>query len=57
MFFGKKQEIMHAETTVCARAKINLTLDVTGRRAAGYHTVRMVVQSGPLPGGGKEKLR
>ena len=45
MFFGKKQEIMHAETTVCARAKINLTLDVTGRRADGYHTVRMVMQS------------
>ena len=40
MFFGKKQEI-----TVCARAKINLTLDVTGRRADGYHTVRMVMQS------------
>ena len=45
MFFGKKQEITHAETTVCARAKINLTLDVTGRRADGYHTVRMVMQS------------
>ena len=30
MLFGKKQEITHAETTVCARAKINLTLDVTG---------------------------
>ena len=45
MFFGRKQEITHAETTVQARAKINLTLDVTGRRADGYHTVRMVMQS------------
>ena len=45
MLFGKKQEITHAETTVCARAKINLTLDVTGRRADGYHTVCMVMQS------------
>ena len=45
MFFGRKQEIMHAETTVQAHAKINLTLDVTGRRADGYHTVQMVMQS------------
>ena len=45
MLFGKKQEITHAETTVCAHAKINLTLDVTGRRADGYHTVCMVMQS------------
>lgn len=28
-----------------AHAKINLTLDVTGRRPDGYHTVRMVMQS------------
>ena len=28
-----------------ARAKINLTLDVTGRRPDGYHTVQMVMQS------------
>lgn len=28
-----------------AHAKINLTLDVTGRRADGYHTVEMVMQS------------
>lgn len=28
-----------------AYAKINLTLDVTGKRADGYHTVRMVMQS------------
>ena len=39
MFFGRKQEITHADTTVRARAKINLTLDVTGRREDGYHTV------------------
>nr|WP_297173534.1 4-(cytidine 5'-diphospho)-2-C-methyl-D-erythritol kinase [uncultured Agathobaculum sp.] len=45
MFFGKKQEVTRAETAVCARAKINLTLDVTGRREDGYHTVRMVMQS------------
>ena len=38
---------MEHKTTVVreARAKINLTLDVTGRRADGYHTVRMVMQS------------
>ena len=45
MFFGKRQEITHADTTVQARAKINLTLDVTGRREDGYHTVKMVMQS------------
>lgn len=28
-----------------ARAKINLTLDVTGKRPDGYHTVRMVMQT------------
>ena len=41
----KKTEITHAETSIEARAKINLTLDVTGRREDGYHTVRMVMQS------------
>ena len=41
----KKNEITHAETMVEARAKINLTLDVTGRRDDGYHTVCMVMQS------------
>ncbi|MDO4269869.1 MAG: 4-(cytidine 5'-diphospho)-2-C-methyl-D-erythritol kinase [Eubacteriales bacterium] len=45
MLFGKKQEITHAETEVEARAKINLTLDVTGKRDDGYHTVKMVMQS------------
>ena len=45
MLFGKKQEITHASTEVDARAKINLTLDVTGRREDGYHTVEMVMQS------------
>lgn len=30
---------------IAAHAKINLTLDVTGRRPDGYHTVRMVMQS------------
>ena len=28
-----------------AHAKINLTLDVTGKLDNGYHTVRMVMQS------------
>lgn len=42
MLFRRKQEITHADTTVRARAKINLTLDVTGRREDGYHTVEMV---------------
>lgn len=45
MLFGKKQEISHAETMIEARAKINLTLDVTGRRDDGYHTVKMVMQT------------
>ncbi len=31
--------------TIRARAKINLTLDVTGVRADGYHLVRMIMQS------------
>ena len=43
MLFRRKQEITHADTTVRARAKINLTLDVTGRREDGYHTVEMVM--------------
>ena len=47
MLFRRKQEITHADTTVRARAKINLTLDVTGRREDGYHTVEMVMQSDP----------
>ena len=33
------------EITVKAYAKINLTLDVTGRLPNGYHTVKMVMQS------------
>jgi 4-diphosphocytidyl-2C-methyl-D-erythritol kinase len=31
--------------TVNAYAKINLTLDITGKRADGYHLLRMVMQS------------
>ncbi len=31
--------------TVCARAKINLTLDILGKRPDGYHEVEMVMQS------------
>lgn len=45
MLFHNKTEITHAEATVQGRAKINLTLDVTGRRDDGYHTVKMVMQS------------
>lgn len=45
MLSAKKQEEMRAELTVEAHAKINLTLDVTGRREDGYHLVRMVMQS------------
>ena len=33
------------EVQIAAHAKINLTLDVTGRLSNGYHTVRMVMQS------------
>lgn len=33
------------QQTICAHAKINLTLDVTGKRADGYHLVSMVMQS------------
>ncbi|MDY3618285.1 4-(cytidine 5'-diphospho)-2-C-methyl-D-erythritol kinase [Agathobaculum sp.] len=44
MFFSK-QAVTHDETTVHARAKINLTLDVTGTRPDGYHTVKMIMQT------------
>lgn len=33
------------QQTICAHAKINLTLDVTGKRADGYHLVSMIMQS------------
>ena len=31
--------------SVKARAKINLTLDVTGKRPDGYHELRMIMQT------------
>lgn len=36
---------MVRQVAVCAPAKINLTLDITGRREDGYHFMRMVMQS------------
>ncbi len=33
------------QITLSANAKINLTLDVTGRRSDGYHSVEMIMQS------------
>ncbi len=33
------------EITLKAHAKINLTLEVTGRRADGYHTIKTIMQS------------
>ena len=36
---------MVQRVTVCAPAKINLTLDITGKREDGYHFMRMVMQS------------
>ena len=45
MIFGKKQQETRDRTMIEARAKINLTLDVTGKREDGYHLVEMVMQS------------
>ena len=45
MIFGKKQQETRKRTMIEARAKINLTLDVTGKREDGYHLVEMVMQS------------
>ena len=36
---------MTMRTTVRAAAKINLFLDITGKRSDGYHIVNMVMQS------------
>lgn len=36
---------MNTSVTVKAPAKINLTLDVTGRRSDGYHDLRMIMQT------------
>ena len=36
---------MENKTVIEAHAKINLTLDVTGRLPNGYHTVQMIMQS------------
>ena len=45
MIFGKKQQETRERTMIEARAKINLTLDVMGKREDGYHLVEMVMQS------------
>ena len=45
MIFEKKQQETRERTMIEARAKINLTLDVTGKREDGYHLVKMVMQS------------
>ena len=37
--------LMEKSLSIDARAKINLTLDVTGRLPNGYHTVEMIMQS------------
>lgn len=36
--------IQNNRVTIKARAKVNLTLDVIGRRANGYHDVKMIMQ-------------
>lgn len=43
--FGRKEAIPFEEKTVQAFAKINLALDVTGKREDGYHLVEMVMQT------------
>lgn len=43
--FRKKTEVVRDEVSLPAHAKINLTLDVTGRLENGYHTVQMVMQT------------
>lgn len=41
----KKYKTDLHEIRLRARAKINLTLDVTGKQSNGYHTVRMIMQT------------
>lgn len=36
---------MSESITIKAPAKINLSLDVTGRRKNGYHDLRMIMQT------------
>lgn len=45
MKLQQKQECIEEHVTVLAPAKINLTLDVTGKRENGYHDVEMVMQT------------
>jgi len=43
--YRKRRWLVDVVMTIKARAKINLTLDVLGKRPDGYHEVEMVMQS------------
>lgn len=45
LYIGKEDA---AHITCAAFAKINLTLDIIGKRADGYHLLQMVMQSVPF---------
>lgn len=45
MRLKQKEACIEERVTVLAPAKINLTLDVTGKRENGYHDVEMVMQT------------
>ena len=39
---------MAESVNISANAKLNLSLDITGKRPDGYHTVEMVMQSADI---------